>query len=207
VFGRGAACLSESNPATRRTSLKNHSSAPPVGCSIRHWRGGARPIDRLPDQHRQAFQVGTAGEATYPRQADGARDQGLSAVVQGRDGAHWTARDRMPGGHRRPRRSWGANFACVRSEGLWQSSLLASRVMTTFHPSSVLRAPDAESRRGGHPHVDRRLEEGGAARNMGRSPASESHAERRQQHHAPVIGADTAKALGLTIPRSGIIHP
>jgi uracil-DNA glycosylase len=41
----------------------------------------------------------------------------------------------------------GRQFRVRQERGLWQSSSLAPRVIATFHPSSVLRAPDAESRR------------------------------------------------------------
>ena len=41
----------------------------------------------------------------------------------------------------------GASFRVTRSRGTLVSSALAPRVMATVHPSSILRAPDAESRR------------------------------------------------------------
>lgn len=41
----------------------------------------------------------------------------------------------------------GRDFRITRSRGQWIESALAPRVMATAHPSSILRAPDSESRR------------------------------------------------------------
>lgn len=41
----------------------------------------------------------------------------------------------------------GKRFRVTRQRGQWVSALWAPRVLATVHPSSILRAPDVESRR------------------------------------------------------------
>ena len=57
----------------------------------------------------------------------------------------------------------GSQFRVTRERGRFVESPLAERVIATVHPSSILRAPDAEARGGGDGRV-RRGPRGGRAR-------------------------------------------
>ena len=91
------------------------------------------------------FKVGAAGQASYSQETGRRRDCGVPAVARNGDSAREAARARMPGrdrcagAARTPLQSVGAAWRVRRVA-------LATMVLATVHPSSILRARDEASR-------------------------------------------------------------
>ena len=131
----------------RRPNLANHSLVQQGDYSMKPWQKPVSIENRL--TLRMLSNTSNGSHVVKRRictKAKCSRDQGSSAMARGGDRFSETLKRSLPWVQPQHRLFSVQSFCVTKQRGKFLESILAPYIMATVHPSSILRAPDDETR-------------------------------------------------------------